>query len=1342
MRKNYILLLGIILLQIPLLLFAQQDESSIPKGTLKEVPVQLANKIFNEKPSEIIFDENFKSGFKNWTVNGDWNISSETSSFVKTNTKAISTSKERKYANNSDEFLISPLISLKNINKGTKIYLNISETFEIESGYDKGLIKISKDNGRSWQIIGARSGLGKLRESHINLSRFAGNDIKLKFEFISDSSINYAGWFINEIKISTYIQPLALGTKITSLNSQNFPFIYMNVDVKDDTIGVPNLNQSNFLVYENNTLQTDLFNVTPPQTGGGIRRADIIFLMDNSGSMDPYQIAVRDNVIDFVDSLASSGVDFSLGLCRYGESGGGNPIIEDNGILTNDANYFKNDVWLRNTTDGGTEPGYFAITESASNFSFRPGSQKIFIEITDETPNQGGATLQDAINSVVNGSITLFALTDLSLSSDFDSLARVSNGNIFDIYSPFDQILDYIKNQVSSTYVLSYRSSDPNFNGVQRDVEVRVNYNSEQASDFTQYTPGAAPTITRTNPTIALHQQAWADGTSFDIEVEVVDNISPGVQSVTLYYKNTNDVSYQSIQMSNTSGDLYSATIPGGDVATPGLDYYITATDGISTSSDPSTNPSANPYQIAILPNVAPSITHTPVTALTVGNDIIIDATVVDNTNSLAEVDLYYRKIGQLNYTRQTMINNSGDNYTGTIPGSRITSDGIEYYIYAYDDFGVGNSSGTADYPHTIKGEEIYDLGFDPKIDGWGFSNGDGIIWNYVNGDYIPDLTNAIMWPESWWSKIDYTLPVYPKEFRDFALSSDFPDWDLFALAFGDESCYIDPTGPAKIFNPTAVEKWKAVKGNWGGSCFGFAITSLLFFDKYLELNSIYPGVNNLNSVPFSDDSREFINKYFIYQFGKNHQDHINDVWNNTPKQTLKEIISSFNTKKDNVTLGIYNYVVVNGVEKIKGGHAIVPFKITNNPLNNNEYFIYVYDNNSANKQDRIIVVDTVANTWKYNPLGWGYTKGLIAMESIKEYVSNPILNKISESQKEASSGFIEVYSSTKNDILISNQIGNQIGVFDNELIQNIQEGHPIIPMNPFSTIERPIGYYIPDDEYKIKLENYEADSTYFTIFNDTKTYNFTRKNISKNQNDILNFDNSLSFSNTGDGEKIINFKSIFTDFDNEKVYKTKNITVNNEETIKLNLMDNADLKLDNNGNEKEVDLEVNLYSSDSISIFKYDKLLLENKTSYQFSPNWNNLSGEPIAAFIDKDMDGKIDEIKYLTNQYIENTPKTNGKLDDSNIYFYPNPFNPSNGEGLFRYSLAKSGNVTIKVYDVSNNLVRTFEETGVEANVEKSATWDGKDQSGNIVSNGVYFYVIESSTGERAVGKIAVLK
>lgn len=105
--------------------------------------------------------------------------------------------------------------------------------------------------------------------------------------------------------------------------------------------------------------------------------------------------------------------------------------------------------------------------------------------------------------------------------------------------------------------------------------------------------------------------------------------------------------------------------------------------------------------------------------------------------------------------------------------------------------------------------------------------------------------------------------------------------------------------------------------------------------------------------------------------------------------------------------------------------------------------------------------------------------------------------------------------------------------------------------------------------------------------------------------------------------------------------------------------------------------------------------------------------------------------------------TPPTGGKLSNANIYNYPNPFNPDKGNTTLRYSLEKTARVTIKIYDAGGNLVITLLDAVLQqSGEEQSVVWDGKNSKGDIVANGVYFNVIETSENERAVGKIAVLR
>lgn len=71
-----------------------------------------------------------------------------------------------------------------------------------------------------------------------------------------------------------------------------------------------------------------------------------------------------------------------------------------------------------------------------------------------------------------------------------------------------------------------------------------------------------------------------------------------------------------------------------------------------------------------------------------------------------------------------------------------------------------------------------------------------------------------------------------------------------------------------------------------------------------------------------------------------------------------------------------------------------------------------------------------------------------------------------------------------------------------------------------------------------------------------------------------------------------------------------------------------------------------------------------------------------------------------------------------------YPNPFNP---ETEIKYSLAKNDKVKLVVYNVLGRKVRALVDEYQTAG-NKSVHWDGKDESGNEVGSGIYFYQIQT--------------
>ena len=84
--------------------------------------------------------------------------------------------------------------------------------------------------------------------------------------------------------------------------------------------------------------------------------------------------------------------------------------------------------------------------------------------------------------------------------------------------------------------------------------------------------------------------------------------------------------------------------------------------------------------------------------------------------------------------------------------------------------------------------------------------------------------------------------------------------------------------------------------------------------------------------------------------------------------------------------------------------------------------------------------------------------------------------------------------------------------------------------------------------------------------------------------------------------------------------------------------------------------------------------------------------------------------------------TPKKTGLLPN-----YPNPFNP---ETWIPYQLAEAADVTFTLYATDGRLIRTLsfghQSAGTYQRKSRAAYWDGRNELGEPVASGVYFYTL----------------
>lgn len=71
-----------------------------------------------------------------------------------------------------------------------------------------------------------------------------------------------------------------------------------------------------------------------------------------------------------------------------------------------------------------------------------------------------------------------------------------------------------------------------------------------------------------------------------------------------------------------------------------------------------------------------------------------------------------------------------------------------------------------------------------------------------------------------------------------------------------------------------------------------------------------------------------------------------------------------------------------------------------------------------------------------------------------------------------------------------------------------------------------------------------------------------------------------------------------------------------------------------------------------------------------------------------------------------------------------YPNPFNP---QTIIRYNLPQETKVTVKIYNILGQLVKTLVDE-VQTSGLHQIVWEGENSSGQKVSSGIYFYRIQT--------------
>ena len=490
--------------------------------------------------------------------------------------------------------------------------------------------------------------------------------------------------------------------KITQIDISQFPYIKTTVSVFDDEgKGIEGLDKGNFALTEEGIDES--IDVTP--VSGVSSNINVALVFDRSGSMGYSIEDAKTAAKTFVDNFENLDRSALVSFASYVQINLPFTFMDTDGKNT-----------IKSKIDSLLADGLTALVDGcleAVNMAAAEVGVKTVVVFTDGVENNSSHDLQDLVDAAVAANVPIYTI-GLGSSVDEAFLIEIADNTGGSYYyaptsSDMAAIYNEIKAKIQAQYVLAYITHDPLEDGTTRTVEATVTYNTNTDSGSKTYVAQLPPQILLTQGTIDLSYYTQQDNVALPIKANIMGS-NPIAEASLWYRKTGSGTSYSQISMNKQgTGTLYDAEIPAYKVDAPGVDYYITASDGTLTASEPPLNPEHNPHQIPVVPNNAPFITHVPVTLAEWETDITITSNVHDDSDYVAVVKLFYRKAGQPFFESVEMTYVSGSYidgvYQGAIPGfvhTEVDPPGCDYYIEATDNNGFTSTHGTQDNPHRV----------------------------------------------------------------------------------------------------------------------------------------------------------------------------------------------------------------------------------------------------------------------------------------------------------------------------------------------------------------------------------------------------------------------------------------------------------------------------------------------------------------------------------------------------------------------------------------------------------------------------------------------------------------
>ncbi|MFA7642388.1 MAG: vWA domain-containing protein [Sphaerochaetaceae bacterium] len=313
----------------------------------------------------------------------------------------------------------------------------------------------------------------------------------------------------------------------------NFPSITLFVQPKNpaDSVVIPNLVEADFFDVIDDNGEARPIEVTPRgSVTTSNNMADIVFVIDTTGSMYGYLDTMVTKAQDFADTLEASDVDYRVGYVTFGDDirkGDHERLAPTSDILT-----FKTEIDLITAYGGDDSPenqidaidyARAGTSETTSNpagsfqndmgFLYRDAAIRMFVLITDIDYHEPGESYSDVLGYYPGGVANTVAQEIAKLNAtgavcyvvapsyyedDYEELATGTGGAFFDGETDFAGIIDTIGEEITTRgdYMITFMTNDFTANKLHT-LRLAVHTSLGDAQGIVTYTSPAVVNYTR-----------------------------------------------------------------------------------------------------------------------------------------------------------------------------------------------------------------------------------------------------------------------------------------------------------------------------------------------------------------------------------------------------------------------------------------------------------------------------------------------------------------------------------------------------------------------------------------------------------------------------------------------------------------------------------------------------------------------------------------------------------------------------------------------------------------------------------------------------------------------------